>query len=63
MRSRTLGEAIFVVFKQSCASGHLDVAEYLLRALEALEGERHQSDELDAAYLSISKPRFTQDES
>lgn len=59
MPTRALGDAVLAVFKQACASERIDVADYLLRALEALEGEPRQYAALAEAYLAISRSKST----
>lgn len=59
MPSHALGDAILAVFKQACASERIDVAEYLLRALEALEGEPRRNAALGEAYRAICRSKST----
>ncbi len=59
MPSHALGDAILSVFKQACASERIDVAEHLLRALEALEDEPRRNAALGEAYLALCRNKPT----
>ncbi len=52
---QSLGDAILAAFKQAHAAKRLDVAEHLLRALEALEGEPRPGSALGEAYLTLGR--------
>lgn len=49
----TLHDEIFAVFERACREGNFDVAEDLLRALEATARQRKDEQELDRAYLVL----------
>lgn len=53
MPSQTLEEVILVAFKRACALENVDVADHLLRALEAIERDPHENVILGEAYLSM----------
>ncbi|ONC62769.1 hypothetical protein AQ920_18725 [Burkholderia pseudomallei] len=54
---RTLHDEIFAVFERACREGDLVVAEHLLRTLEA-DARQHQSvQNLDRAYLLLTRLR------
>lgn len=52
----TLHDEIFAVFERTCREGDFDVAEYLLRALEAVARRQRGEQELDSAYLTLANP-------
>ena len=55
-RGASLEGRISTAFEQAMADGRSDLAEHLLRALEALASARTPDPTLDRAYLLIAQP-------
>lgn len=53
MQACPLGDNIFVAFKEACEAERMDVAQYLLCALEALETPGRPCHALRRAYLLL----------
>jgi hypothetical protein len=51
---RPLDESILAAFKKACAEDRMDIAEHLLRALEALDGEPEPGSPLGEAYSTVA---------
>ncbi|QRQ85874.1 hypothetical protein [Cupriavidus oxalaticus] len=51
---RTLHEAVFAVFERACREGNFELAEHLLRALEAMARREEAERQLDRAYLLLA---------
>ena len=51
---RTLQDAVLEAFEQACDEDKLEIAEYLLRALEALARRHNDRRNLDLAYLDLA---------
>lgn len=49
----TLHDEIVAAFERACREGDFDVAEYLLRALEAVARRQRGEQELERAYLAL----------
>ncbi|NBJ09437.1 hypothetical protein [Microvirga arsenatis] len=54
---RPLDQKVLAVLKEAMVEDRLDVAEHLLQALEALQGEPRPGSSLGDAYLLIARPR------
>lgn len=53
---RSLHDDVFVAFSRACEEGDLEVAEHLLRAIEVIARQKHDCEQLDAAYALLAKP-------
>ena len=59
---RSLHGDVFAAFARACEEREFELAEHLLRALEAIAREQSNSDELDVAYALLARcdqPRRT----
>ncbi|MGY2488193.1 hypothetical protein [Cupriavidus sp. CP313] len=54
-RHPTLHEEVFVLFTKACRQGDLELAEYLLRTLEALARRQRGKQLLEKAYLLLAE--------
>lgn len=50
----TLGDDVLAAFERACREGNLQVAEYLLQALEAMEGDMADDERVERAYLQVA---------
>lgn len=53
-RVSTLGDDVLAAFERACKEGDLQVAEHLLRALEAMEGRAEGEKRVEQAYLKAA---------
>lgn len=51
---KTLGEELFAVFARACQERDFELADYLLRGLEALARRENNPSYLDCAYVLFS---------
>ncbi|WP_230960682.1 hypothetical protein [Burkholderia stagnalis] len=50
----TLEDEILAVFERACCEGDFEVAEHLLRALEAIAFRQRDEQQLDCAYFTLA---------
>ena len=50
----TLGDDVLAAFERACEEGDLQVAEHLLRALEAMAGRTEGEERVERAYLQVA---------
>lgn len=53
-RGKTLGDDVLAAFERACHEGDLEVAEHLLRALEAMACRADGKKRVEKAYLQVA---------